>query len=39
MAWGRPQHSMTPKINTFQYVREINASNTRGYEVYLIPDS
>ena len=29
---------MTPEINPFQYAREINASNTKGYEVYLILD-
>ena len=27
---------MTPEINPFQYAREINASNTKGYEAYLI---
>ena len=29
---------MTPEINPFQYAREINAFNTKGYEAYLIPN-
>ena len=29
---------MTPEINPFQYARETNASNTKGYVTYLILD-
>ena len=35
---GTTTDYMTPEINTFQYAREINASNTKGYEAYLIPN-
>ena len=38
MAWGTTTDSLTPKINSFQYAREIKYLTLKNQTSYLIPD-
>ena len=38
MAWGTKTYSLTPKINHFQYAREIKYLTLKDQNLYLIPD-
>ena len=38
MAWGTTIDNLTPKINPFQYAREIKYLTLKDQTLYLIPD-